>query len=120
MMSKNDRTILLAVPVLAAVVAFWFLVLSPKQDKAQKLDAQAQQLQSAVNEQQQTAQAGEQARKQFPRDYHRLVVMGKAVPVDDETASLIVQINGIARRSGVSFRKIDRSQGNSSGTTATA
>jgi hypothetical protein len=37
-------------------------------------------------------------------------VMGKAVPVDDETASLIVQINRIAEHSGVSFRTIDLSQ----------
>jgi Tfp pilus assembly protein PilO len=118
-MSRNDRMILLVIPVIAAVIAIWFLVLAPKQDKASKLDAQVSQLQSDVSTQQQAAQQGQQARKQFPQDYHRLVVMGKAVPVDDETASLIVQVNKVAERSGVSFRAIDLSQGSSSETAAT-
>jgi Tfp pilus assembly protein PilO len=119
-MSRNDRMILLVIPVIAAVIAFWFLVLAPKQDKASQLDTQVTQLQSDVQTQQQAAQEGQQARKSFPRDYQRLVVMGKAVPVDDETASLIVQVNKIAERSGVSFRAIDLSQGGSSAAAAAA
>jgi Tfp pilus assembly protein PilO len=117
-MSANDRTILLVVPVIAAVAAFWLLVLSPKQDEADKLDARITQLQSAVAEQQQAADAGVAARKEFPRDYHRLVVMGKAVPVDDETASLLVQLNRIANRSGVDFRAIVLGGGDSGDTAA--
>jgi Tfp pilus assembly protein PilO len=117
-MSRNDRMLLLVIPVIAAVIAFWFLVLSPKQNRASKLDSQVSKLESDVSTQQQAAQAGQQARQRFPRDYHRLVVMGKAVPVDDETASLLVQLNRIAARSGASFRKIDISQGSSSATTA--
>jgi Tfp pilus assembly protein PilO len=109
-MSRNDRLILLAVPVLAAIVAFWFMVIAPKQDQVKKLDAQVAQLSSAVQTQQAAVQQGLTARKQFPKDYHRLVVMGKAVPVQDETASLIVQINKIAKSSKVSFEKMDLSQ----------
>jgi Tfp pilus assembly protein PilO len=44
--------------------------------------------------------------------------MGKAVPVDDETASLLVQINRIAERSGVSFRAISLSQDSSAAAAA--
>ena len=106
-MSRNDRMILLVVPVIAALAVFWFLAIKPKQDKASKLDAEVSQLQSQVSSDQQTAQAGQKARAKFPRTYQRLVLMGKAVPVDDETASLIVQVNRIANRSGVSFRAID-------------
>jgi Tfp pilus assembly protein PilO len=119
-MSRNDRMLLLVIPVVAAVVAFWFLVLAPKQNQASKLDSQVTQLQSDVQTQQQAAQAGQQSRKTFPRDYHRLVVMGKAVPVDDETASLIVQVNRVAARSGVSFRTIDVSSVSSTSATAPA
>jgi Tfp pilus assembly protein PilO len=118
-MSGNDRTLLLVIPVVAAVVAFWLLVLSPKQDDASKLDSRIGDLQSAVAEQLAAADAGLQARKDFPRDYHRLVVMGKAVPVDDETASLLVQLNSIAERTGVDFRAISLT-GGSGETTATA
>jgi Tfp pilus assembly protein PilO len=112
-MSRNDRILLLAVPLLAVVVGFYFFVLAPKQDKAKKLDAQVTQLRSDLQTQQAEAQKGLAARKSFPQDYHRLVVMGKAVPADDETASLIVQINRIADDSGVSFRKIDLAQSTS-------
>jgi Tfp pilus assembly protein PilO len=117
-MSRNDRMILLAVPAIAALVAFWFLVIAPKQDQVKKLDAQVSQLNGEVQKQRAAVSQGLAARKEFPRDYHRLVVMGKAVPVQDETASLMVQINRIARRSGVGFEKIDLSQ--DSGSTAPA
>lgn len=112
-MSANDRTILLVVPVIGALVAFWFLALSPKRDEVKKLDGQVSQLRSSVQEQRQAAQAGSVARKEFPRDYHRLVVLGKAVPADDETASMLVQLNRIAEGSGVSFRAIKQSEGGS-------
>jgi Tfp pilus assembly protein PilO len=117
-MSSNDRTILLVIPLVAALVAFWFLVLSPKQDEVKKLDQQITTLQSSVEQQKQAAQAGLEARKHFPRDYQKLVVMGKAVPIDDQTASLLVQINKIAADSGVSFRAISLSTGGSSTATA--
>jgi Tfp pilus assembly protein PilO len=117
-MSGNDRMILLFVSVVAAVAAFWFMALSPKQHEASDLGSQVTQLQDEVSKQQQAALAGQQARKQFPRDYHRLVVMGKAVPVDDDTASLIVQINRIAEHSGISFMAIDLNGGSSTSTAA--
>jgi Tfp pilus assembly protein PilO len=117
-MSGNDRTILLVIPVVAALVAFWFLALSPKQDEVKELDARISELQSSVAAQQQAVQQGQQARKDFPRDYQRLVVLGKAVPVDDETASLLVQINRVADRTGIGFQSILQSAGAGSTTAA--
>ena len=60
----------------------------------------------------------EEARQQFPVDYQRLVVLGKAVPGDDDTASLLVQVNWIAKGAGGSFREIQLSPG-SGGTAET-
>jgi Tfp pilus assembly protein PilO len=117
-MSANDRSILLVIPLIAGVIAFWLLALSPKQDKVSKLDKQASELRASVAEQQQAAQEGRQARARFPRDYHRMVVMGKAVPVDDETASLLVELNRIAASSGADFRAITMS--NASGSSSAA
>jgi Tfp pilus assembly protein PilO len=119
-MARNDRLLFLVVPLVAAVLAFWFLAVKPKQDQASKLDDQVTQLQTQVSSDQQSLQQGRQSRTQFPRDYHRLVVMGKAVPVDDETASLVVQVNRIAKRSGVSFRAIDLNPGSSASGSAAA
>ncbi len=119
-MSTNDRTILLVIPVVAALVAFWFLGIAPKRDDAKKLEDQIAQLHTSVQTQQAAAQAGVEARKHFPRDYHRLVVLGKAVPVDDDTASFLVQVQKIAHRSGVEFRKIEASSGSGSATATAA
>ena len=118
-MGANDRTLLLVLPVVTALVAFWFLALSPKRDEVKKLDAQVSELRSAVEQQRQAVQAGLDARKEFPRDYHRLVVLGKAVPSDDETASLLVQLNRISEATGVSFRAIKQSTSGSTTTTTT-
>ena len=110
-MSSNDRTIILVIPLIAAVIAFWFLLISPKREEAKQLETQITQLQDSVRTQEAAVQAGEAARKSFPRDYHRLVVLGKAVPVDDETASFLVQVQRIADQSGVEFQSINAGGG---------
>ena len=48
-------------------------------------------------------QQGLAAQKAFPRAYRDLVVLGKAAPADDDTASLIVQLSRNAREAGVRF-----------------
>ena len=53
---------------------------------------------------QQVADFAEQARREFPRYYGRLVVLGKAVPEQADTASMLVQLNSISNRSQVAFR----------------
>jgi Tfp pilus assembly protein PilO len=117
-MRANDRNILLAVPLIAALIAVWFLVLSPKQDQVKTLDAKVVTLQGSVQSQQGAIAGGIRARKHFGRDYHRLVVAGKAVPVEDETASLLVQINRAAGAAHVGFQGISRGTG--SGTAASS
>jgi preprotein translocase subunit YajC len=119
-MSTNDRTILLVIPLVAALVAFWFLLVAPKRDEAKKLDDQVTQLQTSVSTQEVAIESGKKARKDFPRDYHRLVVLGKAVPADDETASFLVQIQRIANDTGIEFRAIKANSGGAASTTTPA
>ena len=119
-MSSNDRTILLVIPLVAALVAFWFLLVAPKRDEASKLDDQVTQLESSVASQEAAVQDGIKARKDFPRDYHRLVVLGKAVPADDETASFLVQVQKIASDTGIQFRTINARSGGGDSASATA
>lgn len=103
---------MLGVAVLAA--AFWILALSPKREEAKKLGAQVEKLGSSLSLHQTEAAAAEEARKSFPVAYRRLVVLGKAVPSDDETASLLVQINHIADESEVRFQTLKLSSGSGS------
>jgi Tfp pilus assembly protein PilO len=103
---SSNRAIV-AVAVLAALaVAFWMLLLSPKRDEAKKLDAQATRLKSSLAQHQAEVAEAEAAKKEFPSEYQHLVVVGKAVPGDDEIASLLVQLNHIADRTGGTFSNI--------------
>ena len=105
-MKASDRTVLIAIPIVALIVGFWMLVLSPKREEASKLQDDIAQLQSEIDAQQQVVEAAEQARQDFPEDYQKVVTLGKAVPQDDDTASLLAQLSGISRRAGVEFMSL--------------
>jgi hypothetical protein len=106
-MKGSDRVVLIALPVVALVAAFWFLVLSPKREEVSTLDDQVSRLQGEVSQLEQEAALGEEAREGFAGDYKRVVTLGKAVPEDDDTASLFAQLSGIAARAGVDFRSLE-------------
>jgi len=106
-MKASDRGVLIAVPLVALIAAFWLLILSPKREEASSLKQDVTELQSAVSAQQQVVDAAEQARKDFPEDYQKVVTLGKAVPQDDDTASLFAQLGGISQRAGVEFVSLE-------------
>ena len=95
---------MLLVTVLAT--AFWILALSPKRDEASKLDTEVKQLKSSLSQHEAEIATSEEARRHFPADYEHLVVLGKAVPSDDETPSLLVQLNHIADKADVRFQTL--------------
>jgi Tfp pilus assembly protein PilO len=92
--------------VAAVATAFWILALSPKRDEASKLDTQVKQLESSLSQHEAEIATSEEARRHFPTDYEHLVVLGKAVPSDDETPSLLVQLNHIAAKADVRFQTL--------------
>jgi Tfp pilus assembly protein PilO len=110
-------TIVVALAVVGLVIAFWLLVISPKRHEAASLKDDVDQLHSELSQAQQAVEAGDQARKSFPIEYRRLVVLGKAVPSDGEQASLMVQLQHLADRAGVSFQSIDLSASTDTSTT---
>jgi Tfp pilus assembly protein PilO len=93
--------VMLAVAVLAG--AFWMLALGPKREEAKKLGAEVEQLEASLAQHKAEVAEAEEARREFSLAYQQLVVLGKAVPGDDDTASLLVQLNRIAERSKVRF-----------------
>jgi Tfp pilus assembly protein PilO len=102
-------TIVAMLVVAALAIAFWVLLLSPKRDEAAKLGKQVGRAEESLAQHRSEVATAEQARRQFPVDYRKLVVLGKAVPAGDETASLLVQINGVADRAKVEFQDISLS-----------
>jgi hypothetical protein len=124
-MKASDRTILVGFLVAALAVGFYLLILAPKRDQASKLNDQIDSLHSSISQEQQVATFAEQARAEFPRYYGRLVVLGKAVPEQADTASMLVQLSSIASHSNADFRAIKlnaeaNGTGTSSGSTAPA
>jgi len=104
---KRTNLLVGAMLVVAAIAgAFWILALSPKRDEASKLGAQVKQLESSLAQHESEIAAAEGARREFPVDYQHLVVLGKAVPSDDETPSFLVQLNRISARAGVRFQTL--------------
>jgi Tfp pilus assembly protein PilO len=116
-MRSNERTIIVAVACIALAAAFYLLVLGPKRDKASELTGQIDQLHGSISAAEQQASYGEQARQEFPKYYGRMVVLGKAVPGEADTASLLVQLNGIADRSKTELRAIALNQGGATAAT---
>lgn len=104
---KTTNVVIGAMLLVAALAtAFWMLALSPKRDEASKLDAEVTQLESSLSQHEAEIATSEEARRHFSTDYEHLVVLGKAVPSDDETPSLLVQVNHIADKAGVRFQTL--------------
>ena len=105
-MKASDKAIVFGVLVAALAIGFYLLLLAPKRQQASDLNGQIDQLHASISEKQQVASFAEQARKDFPRYYGRLVVLGKAVPQQADTASMLVQLNSISRNNHINFRSI--------------
>jgi Tfp pilus assembly protein PilO len=102
-MNPTQRAMIAAVAVVGLAIAFWMLLLGPKRDEAKKLGQQVEQLEASLEAHRAEVAEAEAARDEFPAAYQQLVVLGKAVPGDDDTASLLVQLNRISERAGVRF-----------------
>jgi Tfp pilus assembly protein PilO len=104
--SSTNRTLIAILALVGLGIAFWILMLSPKREEASKLSAEADQLRVSVSESQRQVEEAEAAKQEFPVDYQRLVVLGQAVPSNEETSSLLVELSRIARQSKVRFEGI--------------
>ncbi|MGI9021178.1 MAG: hypothetical protein ACR2G3_10760 [Solirubrobacterales bacterium] len=122
-MKRTDLTIVAGVGLLVLVAAFWFLVLAPKREEASKLQTDVETLEASVADQEALAATAQIARKDYDDNYQRLVVLGKAVPEDADTSSLLVELQGISDDAGVGFDGIalgEDTAGTAVGSTAAA
>jgi hypothetical protein len=112
-MTSTNLVMVTALAVVVLAVAFWMLLLGPKRDEASKLGTEVEEAKTSLAQHQAEAAQAVEAREEFAADYEQLVVLGKAVPGDDDTASLLVQLNRIADNAGVSFRtlKLEAAEG---------
>lgn len=105
-MTANNRLVVAVLAIVVLAVAFWMLLLGPKRDEASKLDLQVDEASAQLSQHRSELAQAIEARDDFAVDYQHLVVLGKAVPGEDETSSLLIQVNRIADKAHVSFRTL--------------
>ena len=110
-MTRTHKILAAIVAVGLAVGACYFLALAPKREEIAKLDTDVAAKEAELAQAQQTLVGYEQARTTYKSNYTTLARLGKAVPVDDDVQSLMVQLESAAERSGVDFEKIELGTG---------
>jgi hypothetical protein len=105
-LTDRDRRILLIVLPIVVLVAYWFLILSPKRDELNT--ARDEQHQAEQARDQAVAQAAqlEHARQTFAADYAEVVRLGKAIPETVDSPSLLVQLDRAANGTHIDFNSV--------------
>jgi hypothetical protein len=106
-MSRTNRIVVAMLVTVALAFGFWTLVLSPKREEASKLQGEVNEARVSLEQHQREVDVALAAKKTFSENYRQMVVLGKAVPKNDETASLLVQLKTIADRADVRFQEIE-------------
>jgi hypothetical protein len=105
-LNDRDRRILIILVPIVLLLAYWFLLLSPKRaDLSKARDAQhaAEQARDAA-----VAQAAqlEHARQTFAADYAAVVRLGKAIPSTVDSPSLLVQLDRATKGTHIDFNSV--------------
>ena len=118
--TARDRKIILILVPLVAVIAYYFMVLAPKRDEADKIASQLTQAQSERDTAEQQVTQLDQAKASFASDYATVIRLGKAVPTSVDMPSLIVQLNNAAVGTGIKIQDFKPGPRSDGGGTASA
>lgn len=118
-MSRSIRILIAAAVAVAAVGGYWKLVLAPKRQQAAQLEQQLSSAQSQIASAQSMLADYRSAKTSYRANNVTVVRLGKAAPADDDTRSLMVQLDYAAKHSGVDFGAIDIGSGSSSSSAPT-
>jgi hypothetical protein len=102
--TKRDRTVILVIGVAALIAGFWMLVLKPKREEVAELKKQVTAETQRRDEALSRVRAGEEARRSYAEDSATIARLGKAVPVGDQTPSLLYQLESEAREQKIDLR----------------
>ena len=107
----RDRIAISVVAAAVVLAGFWFAILAPKRDDVHRADAALATQRDRLDRAQATAANARAARASYNADYSAVVMLGKAVPAEDELPSLLYQIDGSARGANVDFSSITSGTG---------
>jgi type II secretion system (T2SS) protein M len=105
-MSNRDRIVVGVLACVVAVAGFWFVALKPKRAEATTAKERAAAAQTQLQTATDALASATVAKASFETDYATIAKLGKAVPDDDDSASLVFQIETAARKAGIDFRSL--------------
>jgi hypothetical protein len=111
--SRTYRILIVAVVAILAGGGYWKLALAPKRAEAAALEQQLAVQETQLAQTQALIKTYEGSRDAYTKNYATVVRLGKAVPADDDTRSLLVQLDTSAKRSGIDFDTINVNGGGS-------
>jgi Tfp pilus assembly protein PilO len=105
-LTERDRRIILILVPIVVLVAYWFLLFSPKRDELKTGRNQQHQAEQARD--QAVAQAAQlaHARETFAADYAEIVRLGKAIPETVDAPSLLVQLDRASHGTHIDFGSV--------------
>lgn len=111
-MTDRDKKVLAIVMAIVVLGGYWFLVLGKKRSAIKT----AQEAQISAQAELESSKAAEQTAlkvaKVKPAAYSKLLRLGKAIPADSDFQSLLVQVNDLTFKAGVTFKSLTSSAGN--------
>ena len=113
--SRTLRILIVAVVAFGAVGGYWKLVLAPKRAQVAELDQQIATQQAKLAQTQSLIATYQGAKDEYKANYATVARLGKAVPTNDDTRSLVVQLDTAAKRSNVDFDSININGGGGEG-----
>jgi hypothetical protein len=105
-MKARDRLFLMIVVAGLLLCAGYLKVVAPERKQAAALVAQVSSAQQALSTAQSSVTAARAAKNQYPAAYASVLDLGKAVPPESNTASLIYQVSRASDSRRVSFDSI--------------
>jgi len=118
--SRTYKILLVLVVAVLAGGGYWKMVLAPKRAEAADLAERVLVAEAQIAQSQALVSTYRGAQKDYKANYETVVRLGKAVPTDDDTRSLLVQLDASAKRAGADFDSINLNGGGSSPADPTA
>jgi Tfp pilus assembly protein PilO len=111
--SRTYKILLVLVVAVLAGGGYWKMALAPKRAEVVELDEQIAVAEAQLAQSRALVNTYRGAQKAYKANYETVVRLGKAVPTDDDTRSLLVQLDTSAKRAGVDFDAINVNGGGS-------
>lgn len=105
-LTDRDRRILLILIPVVVVIAYWFLILGPKRDDLKTARDEQHTAESARDQAVAQAAQLEKARQTFAADYAAVVRLGKAIPDNVDSPSLLVQLDRASHGTHIDFNSV--------------